>query len=529
MFAGTVADATKRTFARGKNTLNWLLWLIVGGLAVMMIVRTSTIAYSPDSWSYVDIARSWIEPRGGIGSIQGTRDYANVPWIDDTYPMLWPLTLAPGILIAGPVEPVGGYIFVLIWLLLCVVAALTIRQLRLPSAIAPLFALAVLVLPGFASEGHAGRSIPLSLLLMGAALLALLKLQEGRGARYAALTGVLLGLCAANRFDALLYGPVFISLAGFFGLLVRREMVLALLGWVLFPLLWVTYSILRLGRIYASDSGRVLTSPIRTFSDDWPRSSLENSLSVLAVLRRIASNLDVFAGTLMVIALAMAVCFTAVLMGMVAAKTRLGVSVLEAFRKPAGGRRPPPQGMVKFLVALALVLSSIQLALIAGSGYGDRRYWGVISLIFLELLLAVVASYSGMPSLEQEKSSARLVVTSSLLLLSILAGCGVAVVIHEYRRVGDQSAEDAALIDCVRDSGGVPVIPTLAAFRIPATTELRAATIPSNWQILTSQDWKELSDQYGLSVWLVVAGDGAMPIPEAATGVLREVRCMTPK
>ena len=116
MFAWSVTDESKRTFSLGIRRLTWLLWLIVGALAMMMLMRTSTIAYSPDSWSYVDIARSWIEPRGGVGSIQGTRDYANVPWIDDTYPMLWPLTLAPGILIFGPTAPVGGYIFVIIWI-----------------------------------------------------------------------------------------------------------------------------------------------------------------------------------------------------------------------------------------------------------------------------------------------------------------------------------------------------------------------------------------------------------------------------
>ena len=92
-----------------KLTPTNLFWLLVIFCASIMVFKTSVVAYSPDSWSYVDIARSFIEPDRGIGSIFGNRNFLSGPWWNDSFPFLWPLMLVPGIYVWGPSFPVGAY------------------------------------------------------------------------------------------------------------------------------------------------------------------------------------------------------------------------------------------------------------------------------------------------------------------------------------------------------------------------------------------------------------------------------------
>ena len=200
-----------------------LVWLLVICAASIMSLKTSAIAYGPDSWSYVDIARSFIEPERGIGSIFGNRDFLSGPWWNDSFPFLWPLILAPGISIWGPASPVGAYLFLPIWLTTCFIFARTIKYFKINTLLAPAIGLALLALPGYVNEGIGGRAIPLNILLVSFTLLNIVKIQVRSSISPPILIGVSTGLCAANRFDSVLVGPIIMTVAYIFGFMNRKQ------------------------------------------------------------------------------------------------------------------------------------------------------------------------------------------------------------------------------------------------------------------------------------------------------------------
>lgn len=498
-------------------------WGIVMALATIMLARVSTVAYSPDSWSYVDIARSLLETNRGVGEILGTRDYVNGPWRNDSFPFLWPVILMPGIAVAGAASPVGAILFVAIWLFTSAIMMLTARHLRLPHVLAPALALSLLAIPGYVNEGHAGRSIPLNLLLVASILFLLLR---HRGNPWAALlVGVLLGMCAANRFDSLLYGPIVIILAFLFGYLTWKGAIAASCSWVIGPLAWAAYSQAHLGGVYVTDNGRVGLSPVPTFVTDWPAAVTQTDPTVLGLVGKMLDNLDVVAKSffnsyrLWVVAAIVALIIAFILVR--PWRGSVADNVLRWFPRevPVDIRR-----WSYFLASLALALMVLQAGLMLTTGYGDTRYWGTSGLLLLELLAVLSVAVGSAAAIGQDLKR-RLAVVSLVSLLMMLAVIGLLKMGREYIQVADQGASDAVVTACIHEAQGVPMIAGMEAFRLPATTNLRAAIPPNNAADLSPEDWTDLAAQYGITLWINPSGDPEFAMPVNATGVLAEVVC----
>lgn len=518
-----VGTASPLKHGRSMKVASTVGWVVVLATALVMLARASTAAYSPDSWSYVDIARSLLEPNRGLGEILGTRDYVNEPWRNDSFPLLWSILLMPGIAVGGSASPVGAVMFVAIWLLTSVVMMLTSRHLQLPTFVAPILALSLLAIPGYVNEGHAGRSIPLNVLLVAASLFLLLR---HRGYPWVALlVGVLMGLCAANRFDSLLYGPIVIILALVYGYLTWKGAIAAACGWVVSPLAWAAYSIAQLGGVYVTDNSRVGLSPVPTYVTDWPAAVPKADPTVIALLGKMLGNLDVVAKSLVrsywpwVVAaiLALIVGFALVQLRRASAAD----SVLRWFPKEVAVNI---RRWSYFLASLTLALMVLQAGLMLTTGYGDTRYWGISGLLLLELVAALSVAFGSATVLGQDFRR-RLVVVGLISLLVILAVIGVLQAGLEYRQTADQGALDAKITACMQEVDGVPIIAGIEAFRIPATTDRRAAVPPNNAADLSVEHWADLSAKYGITAWINPSGDPASAIPVNAAGILAEVTC----
>jgi hypothetical protein len=500
-------------------------WVIVLVAAVVMLTRASTVVYSADSWSYVDLARSLFEPDRGLGEIFSTRDYVNEPWRNDSFPFLWPVILIPGIATWGAESPVGAVIFVAVWLLTSVIMMLTARHLQLPPFLAPALALSLLAIPEYVQEGHAGRSIPLNVLLMTASLYLLLR--HGGNPWVALLLGVLLGLCAANRFDSLLYGPIVIILALVFGYLTWKGAIAAVCGWVVAPLAWVAYSLAQLGGIYVTDNGRVGLSPVPTHVTDWPAAVTQAEPGVIALMSKMLGNLDVLATSLVltyqpwvkagVVALIVGIALVRVW------RSSVAEAVMRWFPREVivDTRRWP-----YFLTSLTLALMALQAGLMLTTGYGDLRYWATSNVLLLELGAALSVAM-GSAAASRQDFGRRLAVVGLTSLLVILAALGLRQVGREYRQTADQAASDARAIACITGVQGVPIVSGNGneAFRIPATTDLRAAYAPLNAADLSAEHWADLAAEYGITAWINLSGDPANAMPVNATGILLEVAC----
>ena len=504
-----------------------LLWALVAVVAAWLTIRSSTIAYSPDSWSYVDISRALISPGRLVGDIQGTRDYANTPWVNDSFPFLWPMVLAPGVAVLGPTAPVGGLVFIPVWLLTCLVLAGTTRSLHLPGPVAPILGLALFALPDYLGEGHAGRSIPLTVLFLACSIWILLELQSRRTAVLTIALGAVLGLSAANRFDSLAYGPVFIALATALGLLSIRQCALSLVTWITFPAVWVGYSALRLDGLYVTDNRRVLLSQESVFVLDWPTADSGRSELSFATLEKMLGNATpVLHGLLISYRSWVWITVGALLIGLLATRWSRGFMAEWLARWIAGTCLSTQWPLVRFLVMLALGLTAWHFFLLSGTGYTDARYWAPLGFVLLEIMVFSAASAArGMPQSGRPYWKAVLITTTSINAAA-LAGLGLAVAFREYAQVDDQTELDASVTSCISDLDGVPILAGLTGFRIPATTDLRAAVAPSNAYVLTREDWEALISAYEVTHWVDTAGVGDFPLPLTAVGLLPEASCL---
>ncbi len=493
-------------------------WMVVFLVATYMLSRSSTINYSPDSWSYIDIARSLIDKNRDIGEILGVRDYSNEPWINDSFPFLWPLLLIPGIILLGPTAPVGGWLFVLLWLLTGRVLLSITRFFNLSDGIAPVWALVLLLLPGYLDEGHAGRSIPLTIFLLALSLYLLIRHNKSIIAN--SFLGITLGLCAANRFDSLLYGPVLIALAFVFRFIDLKRTILTFFCWSLFPMMWTLYSLTKLNGFYVTDNSRVGLSSLPTFVTDWPIESLSSDPNVIGLFVKAASNADTLARSLL-----SAFYIWIILIGVSLMITRL--PPFKIHKKFRSLMKESPDNSDKnhlglLVLAFTIFVFFLQVSLILFTGYGDKRYWAVFAFLltyltlvwFSEVVKSWALKYSSAPPLSLW------VVIPLVFAVFGIAGAG-----YEFHKVANQATYDYSRLKCLKLIDGVSIVPGLEAFRIPATSNVRLATPPNNANSLSPQDWTDLAKKYSIKTWVNIDSNPPTKMPENASFILKEYNC----
>ncbi len=217
--------------------------------------------YSPDSWAYVDLAKTLFSDFYRIGHARS--------WLTGSYsaafPPLWPLVIALGQL-AG-LGPLCG--LTIGWALVAAsVALLALAGRRAGAGVGPALVTGALLVwhPAFAEEVSAGRSLSLTIFLVAALAVSL---TSTRPAWRAASAGMLLGLMVMTRFDSLLWAVPIAALMGWRD--GPRLLGLAFLTWLAALSPWILYSMVQFGTVFATDNSWVATSAVAgTFVTDYP-------------------------------------------------------------------------------------------------------------------------------------------------------------------------------------------------------------------------------------------------------------------
>ena len=501
------------------TTVGWMFVLL---LAVFMFYSTSSKTYSPDSWGYVDIARSFFSSDREIGEIQGTRDYSNLPWKNDSFPMLWPLVISPFLQFSKePALPIGAYLFVPIWLVTTFVFGRILREFGVSARWAAFGGMVLLAIPGYLDEGAAGRSIPLNLFLLTMAVWIILRNTDSGSHKEIIFVGVLLGLCASNRFDSLILGPIIIICALVAKLVSRLRAVIGLVFWSIFPIIWSLYSWFNFGKLFVSDNTRVATATQSKMITYWELPNTGAAFNFSEYSNRLADNLWLVIKVFLIsykpwgiaIVFAFVISFSVLRFKIFNSKIMKDQEKSEVILNLSAQK-------VHFLGFSLISLGFSQLMALIVTGYPDVRYW--ISTIAL-LFLFTLAYYKCLQSRQSNfMAFSRL---SLKLTVFLIASAGVFFTVEQYKAPFDSTINDKRVIDCLESIEGVAILTGMEAFRIPATSDLRAATIPGNWKLLSTEDWLQMQKQYGITAWLDLSRNKEFEIPINAKGVIKNVEC----
>ena len=232
-----------------------LVFLVAAGLVLSVaFIVFSAGSFTPDSYSYYDIARTTFKDYGNTGMI---RQYVVDSEYNCSFPYLFPLF----VWLVDKLTGLGTYsgIFVNFYLLLFSVVLINSISRRLTSSYVSgaVTSFILLTSPYMLDETSSARTIPMAFFFVLLALfLFVLYYKNGDGkARYPLLIGGALGLAMCTRFDnisAVAYcAAVFLLLPG----KRIRNLILYILGAGLAALPWVIYSFVRFGKVWATDNG----------------------------------------------------------------------------------------------------------------------------------------------------------------------------------------------------------------------------------------------------------------------------------
>lgn len=241
-----------------------LPWVLVGICALLIAVECGiarTSQFSPDSWSYLELAKTVFSER--FFEFNTYRSYVSDRH-SASFPLGYPVLLALAHLPFGAHPAVG----VVLNFTLALASALLLigiaRRLGQPPLIQAILASSLLLYPQYVNEILSARAIPAALLCFIAATWLSLS-------RRHFLAGLMLGLSALIRFDFLANALLF--LGGFACLYAHgriRSIAAMSAGLVAGLLPWITYSLLFFGRWWVSDNSWVALSAAPALVLDYP-------------------------------------------------------------------------------------------------------------------------------------------------------------------------------------------------------------------------------------------------------------------
>ena len=359
--------------------------------AVLLPLLASVVAspaFSPDSWSLFELARSlWDDPY----RFSTFRSYASEVPYSTAFPPLTPalIALVDGLLGTGP--RTGLYLAFGFFTGFALLSERIGQRVTGSGWFGLGAALLLLLGPGMVmTELEAGRTIPLQLFLYALILLGLLR-GIGMTVADAAGVGLVAGLAVLNRFDAALLP---LLLAGMVLWLTRRPAcaLAALAAAVLAVSPWIAFSLARFGTLFATDNAGIALSidPRAFVTDWWPAPQPTFADDPAAWVGRMTGNVGglIHSGaSLMVSAMGLVIAgVAALLVGLLSlASRRSGTSSWAALRLT---------GSLAVMIGFTLMLAAMLLPQIL-TGYTEYRYFSAIYwTLFLTGLSALVASGS---------------------------------------------------------------------------------------------------------------------------------------
>lgn len=222
--------------------------------------------YSPDSWSYVELARTVFDDFYRVTTL---RYFGGVTEYSAAFPPLWPVEIAVVDRLTG-LGPRTGYVLTFVCFLTLTGLSEAIGRIVFGRRLLGLTAsLVMLSHGGFLGELLAARAIPQTMAIL--ALILLVYIREGPvGVKRGVALGALIGLAVMTRYDAL---PVAVGLGALIVAASHRPLAtgasysVALLV-VVSP--WVVYSMSTFGVPFATDNGPVvLAASPEAYVTDW--------------------------------------------------------------------------------------------------------------------------------------------------------------------------------------------------------------------------------------------------------------------
>jgi hypothetical protein len=495
--------------------LSLALWTIIAAIALTQIILSSTHMFSPDSWALADISRSFFTSNRVIGDIFGTRDYQNIAGVNDSFPLLWPSLIATWTLITrsdfGSIMALNACI----WIVTGIVASRISTKLSLNGLVGPLTILLLFVFPWYVIELQAGRNIPLQILILNLAFLAIIRFSTTNKSIDAFLSGMFCGLLGANRFDSQVFS---IILLASFLVWVKPKVFNALLislGYSLSLAPGILYSKLRLNSFLASDNSHVPFSstratPLNVIAENQTQFNLfEWSARIGGNFAPTLTSFNEAFGSLALFCISFAFFFIA----------HLTISNKRGVAEKAGTDRLSSLWIMRiWLISLVLLaVTALQMML---TGYTDVRYWlPSTSLALLAISLKSVSVYR-----EHEKfdNFATFYLFAFLALLVLVLGN-----FGQYLpRHINQESWDRKIGSCLSVTDGTVVFSvennaTLAA-RLAATTDIRTAFAPNDRYSYDRETWAWLSNEYNLKYWYT---QDENEIPDNAKGFIKSIYC----
>lgn len=427
----------------------------VAYLAVIQLIGVA--AFSPDSWSFFELARTVFG--GDFYRFNTHRSHFSEHY-SASFPFGFPIALAVLHGVVGAVPEAAQYLNVAVMLATAYVVVRIGDELQFPGVAGLVVACSLMLYLPYFDEVRAGRSLPLAIMLF--ALACLLHLRDRPVA-----AGLLFGLSALVRFDFLTHSIVCIAAMP---LLKQRfdpgASLRVAAGFAIGIAPWVIFGYVRFGSFWASDNAWVAMSALPAFVEDYPAAAaITASQDVALWFRRLASNLR---------PLAEALHWSLDLFPLLPV---LAVAILLEWRVAF------EHGIARFAIgAAALAASTVPYLL---TGYVDPRYFSV-HLVCASLLL-----WSYLLPSNRDRSPGALVRWTGIVAVCLVVANGAP---HLHRSaiyghaLADEMRQELALIESLRqchlrtpEATFLFAGERLSPFKYGAVTGMRTARLPTNF------------------------------------------------
>lgn len=468
---------------------------IAVAISLLLLAATSGFDhYTPDSWSYVDIAQN-MPYRPGV--IKGVRSFSNEPWLNDSFPFLWPAILSLPMELTGAIFPLG---MILNLLFVLPLTSATILFYFFPQGTRFIWAgvvtLLLCVIPGYMAEVLSGRSLPLSVLCLSAFLVAIRSQLTWPWIAFAAIS---LGLIGANRFDGFILSLAIAISASITHKLTWLKAFSLSLGALAGQVPWILYSLTEFGEVFVSSSASRILNPTHVSPDGYPIRSLQD---------RAPGLFESFLESLPRAALALAISLTPLaLLMLISYLHRARATHQFRLRKGSTKREHSSFWLI------GLIATAAEFVQVVFAGFSDHRYFMLAVLLFT---FAFIEDQGFLAATTNSKRPFRVI--TALLAGSVLVVTGEAL----YKPYAIVSSLSSRAVACIANVPEPFIAEGPRAYKIAAMLGLKVVSQPSNSSDLNESDWRELSEKYAVYSWLKLDD---LDLPVAADKNFNVYRC----
>lgn len=338
-----------------------LIWAILLGMTLLLCMTASLIGitgFSPDSWSYFELARHFFT--GDFYQFNTYRSYFSDHY-SASFPLGYPALLAALHLIFGAQPMLAVYLNILAALLSLMLILHLGKVHKLPALGSLTLALSLLCYPYYLDEIFHGRAMPAAIMMMLIAYAAQCSQRPW-------LAGICFGAAALMRFDFLVFAILAITAIFLLRRQSLRSQAQLWLGFVIGILPWVLYSYTHFGKLWISDNAWVATSVLPAFVLDYPAAAAVSIFQEpLPWLSKVLHHVLPLAQT------------------MIEASLRDPLLIMASLWLVRHLTHIPHRQLGHGAIALLLILTA--LAPYLATGYFDFRYFSLVFLCFTGLFL----------------------------------------------------------------------------------------------------------------------------------------------